>query len=422
MGERATVGAGSVVTKDVPDGAVVAGNPARVLRCGERRNELNVVSVQVPFLDLRSQHEPLMPELMDAFRQVTEASAFAGGPFVARFETEFAAFCQTRHALGVGSGTDALWLSLLALGVGPGDEVITVPNSFMATAEAISLCGARPVFVDIDERTYTMDPAQLEAAITLADAGDRAGAYFRPDGGHGRDSGSAPAAWDAGGGGCLPGARGRIQRAEGRGAWGWRDASVFIRARILGAFGEAGAVTTDDPELRNKIQSLRDHGQAAKGVHSAIGWNARMDGIQAAVLSLKLLRLSAANAARRAHAQLYDELLADEPGEVIRPEAARRTGMSINLRGAGEGAGRGVAADGGARCQLRDSLPDADSPAEGVCVFWVSAGDVFRWPSGARANFCRYRCIRSCAGTDRVRGKNPEGMLARLRRSRTRYK
>lgn len=132
------------------------------------RDPSNVqVNMQVPFLDLRAQHAPLMTELLDAFRQVTEASAFAGGPFVARFESEFAAFCRTQHALGVGSGTDALWLSLLALGVGPGDEVITVPNSFMATAEAISLCGARPVFVDIDEQTYTMDPAQLEAAITL---------------------------------------------------------------------------------------------------------------------------------------------------------------------------------------------------------------------------------------------------------------
>src|SRR5512138_516363 len=109
----------------------------------------------------------MMPELIDAFRQVTESSAFAGGPYVSRFETEFAAYCQVRHALGVGSGTDALWLSLIALGVGHGDEVITVPNSFMATAEAISLCGARPVFVDIDPQTYTMDPAQLEAAITL---------------------------------------------------------------------------------------------------------------------------------------------------------------------------------------------------------------------------------------------------------------
>src|SRR3974377_1548513 len=125
------------------------------------------VSMQVPFLALHEQHAPLMRELVYVFRHVTETSAFAGGPFVARFETEFAAFCQTRHSLGVGSGTDALWLSLLALGVGPGDEVITVPNSFMATAEAISLCGARPVFVDVDESTYTMNPSRLQEAITL---------------------------------------------------------------------------------------------------------------------------------------------------------------------------------------------------------------------------------------------------------------
>src|SRR6267378_841839 len=116
------------------------------------------MTMQVPFIDLRSHHEPLMGEFVDAFRQVTETSAFAGGPFVARFETEFAAFCGTRHALGVGSGTDALWLSLLALGIGPGDEVVTSPNSFMATAEAISLCGAKPVFVDVEPTTYTLDP------------------------------------------------------------------------------------------------------------------------------------------------------------------------------------------------------------------------------------------------------------------------
>src|SRR5512133_748250 len=104
-----------------------------------------------------------MPELVEAFREVAEANAFAGGPYVAQFESQFANFCGARHALGVGSGNDALWLSLMALGVGPGDEVITTPNSFMATAEAISLCGARPVFVDVDERSYTMDPSRLEA-------------------------------------------------------------------------------------------------------------------------------------------------------------------------------------------------------------------------------------------------------------------
>jgi dTDP-4-amino-4,6-dideoxygalactose transaminase len=276
--------------------------------------------MQVPFLDLRVQHQPLMPELMEAFRQVTETSAFAGGPFVARFETEFAAFCQTRHALGVGSGTDALWLCLLALGVGQGDEVITVPNSFMATAEAISLCGARPVFVDIDERTYTMDPARLEAAITLrtqaivpvhifgqtADM-DAILAIARRHG--------TPVVEDA----CQ--AHGAEYKGRRAGSLGVAGCFSFYPGKNLGAFGEAGAITTDDPELRSRIQALRDHGQAKKHLHSAIGWNARMDGIQAAVLSLKLGRLAAANDMRRANARLYDQLLEDEPG-IIRPAVA----------------------------------------------------------------------------------------------------
>lgn len=258
-----------------------------------------------------------MPEFLEAFRQVTEASAFAGGPFVARFEAQFAAFCRTRFALGVGSGTDALWLSLLALGVGPGDEVITTPNSFMATAEAISLCGARPVFVDIDEQTYTMDPARLEAAITLRTQAiipvhifgqmvdmDRVLAIGRRYG--------TPVVEDA----CQ--AHGAEYKARRAGSLGVAGCFSFYPGKNLGALGEAGGVITDEPELRARIQMLRDHGQAAKSMHSAIGWNARMDGIQAAVLSLKLSRLEASNAARRAHAHLYHELLEDVP-EIIRP-------------------------------------------------------------------------------------------------------
>lgn len=276
--------------------------------------------MQVPFLDLRAQHEPLMTEFVDAFRQVTVVSAFAGGPFVASFEKEFAAFCQTRFALGVGNGTDALWLSLLALGVGQGDEVITVPNSFMATAEAISLCGARPVFVDIDEATYTMDPTKLEGAISMrtqailpvhlfgqmADMDVILGIARR----HG-----TPVIEDA----CQ--AHGAEYRGRKAGSLGVTGCFSFYPGKNLGAFGEAGAVVTDDPELRSKIQVLRDHGQADKYCHSTIGWNARMDGIQAAVLSLKLRRLEAANAARRAHARLYDQLLVDE-SRVIRPTVA----------------------------------------------------------------------------------------------------
>jgi len=273
--------------------------------------------MQVPFLDLRVHHEPLMEEFVQAFRQVTESSAFAGGPFVSRFETEFAGFCGSRHALGVGSGTDALWLSLLALGVGPGDEVITVPNSFMATAEAISLCGARPVFVDVDEHTYTMDPELLEAAITLRTqaiipvhlfgqtaAMDEIMAIARSHG--------TPVVEDA----CQ--AHGATYRGKKAGSMGVAGCFSFYPGKNLGAFGEAGAITTDDVDLRAKVQVLRDHGQAAKYLHSTIGWNARMDGIQAAVLSVKLRRLAAANEARRVHARLYNELLADEP-RVVRP-------------------------------------------------------------------------------------------------------
>src|SRR5215467_2241083 len=122
--------------------------------------------MNVPFLDLKAHHEPMREQLDAAIDEVIDANAFAGGPFVAAFEKDFAAYCGTNYAIGVGNGTDALWLTLLALGVGPGDEVITVPSTFMATAEAISFCGARPVFVDIEERTFTMDPGLLEKAIT----------------------------------------------------------------------------------------------------------------------------------------------------------------------------------------------------------------------------------------------------------------
>ncbi|HVV02313.1 MAG TPA: DegT/DnrJ/EryC1/StrS family aminotransferase [Verrucomicrobiae bacterium] len=276
--------------------------------------------MQVPFLDLRSQHEPLMGEFLDAFRQVAETSAFAGGPYVARFEEEFAAFCGARHALGVGSGTDSIWLSLLALGVGPGDEVITVPNSFMATAEAISLCGARPVFVDIDPETYTLNPALLEQAITLRtqaiipvhifgqmadmDAILRVARHY-----------GMPVVEDA----CH--AHGAEYKSRKVGTLGVAGCFSFYPGKNLGALGEAGAVTTDEAELCSKIQALRDHGQAAKYQHSTLGWNSRMDGIQAAILSVKLRRLTESNELRRKHAALYDKLLAEMP-EVIRPVIA----------------------------------------------------------------------------------------------------
>ncbi len=122
--------------------------------------------MKVPFLDLKAQYESIKEEINEAIQQVLDSCVFSGGPFVEKFEDEFAEFCQCKYAIGVANGTEALWLALLALGVGAGDEVITVPNTFIATVEAISFCGAKPVFVDVDEKTYTMNPALLEGAIT----------------------------------------------------------------------------------------------------------------------------------------------------------------------------------------------------------------------------------------------------------------
>jgi len=265
--------------------------------------------MQIPFLDLKAHHAPLRAEISAAIGEVIDSSAFAGGPYVDRFEKEFAAFCQCPYAIGVGNGTDALWFALLALGVAPGDEVITVPHTFIATAEAISFCGAKPVFVDIEEQTYTMDPQLLEGAITRrtkaiipvhifgqpADM-DAILAIAQKHG--------LPVIEDA----CQ--AHGAEYKGKRVGSMGLAGCFSFYPGKNLGAFGEAGAVVTHNRELQEKIQTLRDHGQAKKYYHSVIGWNGRMDGIQAAVLRVKLKHLEAGNARRRAHAHLYDKLMA----------------------------------------------------------------------------------------------------------------
>jgi dTDP-4-amino-4,6-dideoxygalactose transaminase len=248
---------------------------------------------------------------------VIDKSAFAGGPFVAAFESDFARYCGCKHVVGLGNGTDALWLSLLALQVGPGDEVITVPSTFMATAEAISYCGARPRFVDIDEQTYTMDPALLERAINprtkaiipvhlfgqCADMDPILDIASK----HG-----LPVVEDA----CQ--AHGAQYKGRKAGTVGVLGCFSFYPGKNLGALGEAGGVTTDDKELAARIQVFRDHGQHRKYHHSLVGWNARMDGIQGAVLSIKLKHLDVNNLRRQAHALLYDQLLGDME-EIITP-------------------------------------------------------------------------------------------------------
>jgi dTDP-4-amino-4,6-dideoxygalactose transaminase len=276
--------------------------------------------MQVPFLDLTAHHHPIQDEILAAIREVIESNAFAGGPFVAKFEEEFASYCHTRYAAGVGSGTDALWLALLACGIGAGDEVITVPNSFLATAEAISFSGAAPVFVDVNPRTYTMDPELLEAAIT-----PRTKAII-PVHLFGQMTDMDPimeiarrhklvVIEDA----CQ--AHGAEYKGRRAGSIGHAGCFSFYPGKNLGAMGEAGAVVTNDPAIQEKIQLLRDHGQRAKYRHSHIGWNARMDGIQGAVLRVKLKVLDRGNAARRSHARLYETHLGNR-GDLIAPKEA----------------------------------------------------------------------------------------------------
>ena len=276
--------------------------------------------MKVPFLDLKAQYESIREEIQVAINEVLESTSFAGGPFVARFEKEFADFCGCHQAIGVGSGTDALWLALLALGVGPGDEVITVPNTFIATAEAISFCGARPVFVDIEEETYNMNPDLLEAAVSsktkavipvhlfgqtadmdpILEVARRHGLYVIEDA-------------------CQ--AHGAEYKGKKAGAIGDLGCFSFYPGKNLGAYGEAGAVVTEDNALAAKIRMLRDHGQPKKYYHDLIGWNGRMDGIQGAVLSAKLKHLSEWNEGRRRNAQLYTDFLAPIEAVVVPREA-----------------------------------------------------------------------------------------------------
>lgn len=272
--------------------------------------------MDVPFLNLKAHHAHLRDEFAAAIDEVIEASAFAGGPFVTRFEEDFARYCGVAHAVGVGSGTDALWLALLALGIGPGDEVITVPMTFIATAEAISRTGATPVFVDISATTYTMDPAGLEPAITSRTKAILPVHLF----GQMADMDPILACAKKHGLFVLEDAaqaHGASYRGHRAGSLGQAGCFSFYPGKNLGAFGEAGAVTTNDAKLASQMRMFRDHGQSRKYHHTVVGWNCRMDGIQAAVLKLKLSELDRNNAKRREIAASYSEAFKGVPQLVL---------------------------------------------------------------------------------------------------------
>jgi dTDP-4-amino-4,6-dideoxygalactose transaminase len=293
----------------------------------------------IPFLDLVTPHRELEEELVDAFREALRSAAFIGGPQVDAFESEFAAYCGTRHCVGVANGTDAVRFALMAAGVGRGDAVVTVSHTFIATVEAISQAGADTEFIDIDESTYCMSPQALadylgdcsRDPVTGRPLGRRCGKPIKavvPVHLYGQMADMDPILEIAREFGLLV-----IEDAcQAHGAeyrsthGGWRRAGSFGKAaafsfypgKNLGACGEAGAVTTDDEELAHRIRMLRDHGQSRKYYHEVEGYNGRLDAIQAAFLRIKLRRLDEWNSQRRVAAQGYDELL-DSNREIVLP-------------------------------------------------------------------------------------------------------
>ncbi len=274
--------------------------------------------MNVPMADLQAQHGELKEELRAAFDQVMATCDFGGlGENTVALEQEIAAVCGSKHALGVNSGTDALLLALLAMGVGPGDEVITSSFSFIATGETICLAGATPVFADIDPFTYNLSPEAAEAAITPRTKVILPVHLF----GQLADMTQFQRIADAQGLAVLGDAAqaiGATHAGKPLGAWGDANTLSFYPTKNLGACGDGGMVLTDDAELAEQIKLLRFHGSGGKGYfHKEIGYCSRLDGMQAALLRVKARRLTAWNDARRANAGIYDEALSGLGGLVL---------------------------------------------------------------------------------------------------------
>lgn len=265
----------------------------------------------IPFVDLPSTHEPLIDEILSVWERILRDGSFVGGPEVEAFESEFAAHAGAKYCVGVGSGTDALILALRAMGLQPGDEVITVPHTFIATVQAIVEAGGRPVFVDVDPATATMDPAKVEAAITPRTR------FLLPVHIYGgaADIGALQDICEAHDIEMLMDAaqaHGTLYRGMPIGYWG-TAAYSFYPSKNLGASGEAGAVTTNDSEISERLRWLRSHGESEKNRHPIGGVNSRLDAIQAAMLRIKLSHLDEWISSRRRWAALYRDALSSAP-------------------------------------------------------------------------------------------------------------
>jgi dTDP-4-amino-4,6-dideoxygalactose transaminase len=299
------------------------------------------IPIKIPFLDLSASHVELTEELVSVFRSALKSATFIGGPMLEDFEHEFAQVCDTRYCVGVSSGTDALRFSLIAAGVAPGEAVITVPNTFIATTEAISQAGAYPEFVDIDERTYNMDPAELQAYLEDRSSKDSSGKLISKRSGrpvtavvpvhlYGQTADMDPILDLAKSYGlsvvedsCQAHGAEYFSRRQNRwmkaGSMGTTAAFSFYPGKNLGACGEAGAVTTDDPRIADVIKMLRDHGQTRKYYHEMQGYNGRLDAIQAGILLAKLQYLAEWNCRRRDRAAEYKRLFDSTASPISAP-------------------------------------------------------------------------------------------------------
>lgn len=287
-----------------------------------------MVVMKIPFVDLKAQYLSLKDELDAAIAQVVSETAFIGGRYAAAFEASFAEYLGVQHCVAVANGTDAIEIALQAIGVESGDEVLVPANTFIATAEAVSNIGARPVFVDIDPLSYNIDPAKIEEKITprtkavipvhlygLPAEMDKIMAVARK---HElkvlEDSAQA---------------HGATYKGQKVSSFGDAATFSFYPSKNLGAFGDAGAIVTNNKEYADRARLIANHGQAAKNRHTIAGRNSRMDGIQAAVLSVKLPHLDGWLEARRTHALAYNQLLSD--GEFVLPVAPEHSRHTYHL-------------------------------------------------------------------------------------------
>ena len=309
--------------------------------------------MKIPFVDLKSQYASIKDEIDASISQVLTKAAFVGGPFLEKFELQFAEFCGTRHCIGVGNGTDAIFIALNALGIGPGDEVITAANSFIATSEAVTMAGARVVFADIDPSTFNLDIRDLERKITPRTRAIIAVHLY-----------GQPADMDP----ILKIARehdlevvedaaqahGALYKGKKIGTLGDMATFSFYPGKNLGAYGDGGAIVTDNDETAKRARMFANHGRAEKYNHTFEGVNSRLDGLQAAILSAKLNHLEEWTEKRRANAYLYNSHLKDSglitPVEindvravyhlyVVRVDDKRRSGLQEHLKSRGIGTG-----------------------------------------------------------------------------------